>query len=188
MSRVLYRRLRRDDGHVIVEAAFALPLYVGFMLIILSISSWAIAQAKIAVALNQTAIEISQYRYIRTTQVGQDAARVKTALDTLSSELGGSGDVFGSEGSDNPLAQAFTSDARAGAKALMSKHLGDASSSLEAMGVVDGADGVSFTGATAIDDDRVVLDAEYKLRVLFFWDIDVSMKAHAESGVWGASG
>ncbi|NKX92249.1 hypothetical protein HF995_03005 [Sanguibacter hominis ATCC BAA-789] len=188
MARTPVRRARRDEGHLIVEAAVALPLYVGFMLIILSISSWAIAQAKISVALNQTAMEISQYRYLRTTQVGQDVNRVKTALDTLSSELGGSGDVFGTHGSDSPLAQAFMSDARAGAKAVMAKHLGDESSSLNALGVVGGADGVSFTGATAINDERVVLDAEYTLRVLFFWDIDVSMKAHAESGVWGANG
>ena len=182
------RRRTGDEGYLVVEAAVALPLYVAFMLIILSVSSWAIAQAKISVALNQTAMEISQYRYIRTTQVGQDANRVKDALDSLSSELGGSGDIFGTGGSDNPLAQAFTSDARAGAKAVMTKHLGGVGSSLAAMGVVGGADGVTFTSATSIDDERVVLDAEYALRVLFFWDIDVSMKAHAESGVWGAAG
>lgn len=182
------RRGRGEDGYLIVEAAVALPLYVAFMLIVLSISSWAIAQAQVTVALNQTAMEISQYRYVRTTQIGSDVAAVKGALDDFSRGLGGSGDAFNASGSENPLVQAFNSDARAGARALLTKHLAGSDASLAAMGVVGGAGGVDLTADTSVDDERVVLDAEYTLRVLFFWDIKVDMRAHAETGVWGSNG
>ncbi|MGP7959734.1 TadE/TadG family type IV pilus assembly protein [Sanguibacter sp. A247] len=181
------KRARHDEGYLIVEAAVALPLYVAFMLIILSISSWAIAQAQVTVALNQTAMEISQYRYVRTTTLGADVDAVKQALDDFSRGLGGSGDAFGTNGSENPLSQAFNGDARAGAKTLLNKHLSGSDASLAAMGVVGGANGVDLTADTSVDDERVVLDAEYTLRVLFFWDITVDMRAHAETGVWGGN-
>lgn len=181
-----------QEGYLVVEAAVAIPLYVMFVLVILQISSFAIAQAKVAVAVNSTAMEISQYAYVRDESLAL-AGNVRTisgALNDFSRGLGGAGDVFGMDGSENPLAQMLLSDAgdREVARDLLHKHLRESDASLEAMGVVGGASGVDLTDETTIfGGDRIVLDAEYQLQVTFFWDVTIDMQAHATTGRWGDS-
>jgi hypothetical protein len=183
-------RPRAEGGYLVVEAAVAIPLYMMFILVILQISSWAIAQAKIAVAVNSTAMEISQYAYVRDDSLhfGGDIDNVVDALNSLSSGLGGGGDIFGVNGSENPLAQMVASSGgdRAIARDLLRKHLKESDASLAAMGVVGGASGVDLTDKTTIfSGDRIVLDAEYQLQVTFFWDLTLDMRAHATTGRWG---
>lgn len=170
----------------------AIPLYVMFVLVILQISSFAIAQAKVAVALNSTALEISQYAYVRdeSLALSGDAIAIGGALNDFSRGLGGSGDIFGVNGSENPLAQMLASDAsdRGVARDLLAKHLRESDASLAAMGVVGGASGIDLTDETTIfGGDAVVLDAEYQLQVTFFWDVTIDMTAHATTGRWGES-
>lgn len=191
--RLLPRRRHRrhgEQGYLVVEAAVALPLYIMFMLVVLQISSFAIAQAKISVAVNQTAAEISQFSYVRDRdlKLTNDTRSVIDLLNAFSTGLGGSGDVFGTDGSGNPLEQmiAGSSNDRAVARDLLRKRLDESDRSLRSLGVVGGANGVDLTEATTIfGGDKVVLDAQYQLKVTFFWDVTVDMRATATTARWG---
>ncbi len=181
---------RTDSGYLVVEAAVAIPIYVFFVLAILQISSFAIAQAKIAVAVNSAAMEISQYAYVRDDSllITNDASVIIEALNSFSSGLGGSGDIFGVGGSENPMAQLINASGndREVARDILRKHLRESDSSLASMGVVGGASGVDLTDKTSVlGGDKVVIDATYQLQLTFFWDVTIDMQAHATTGRWG---
>ncbi len=57
-------KVRKEDGAMVIEASLSLTLFMFVIVMILSFVNVCIAQAKIGMALNQTAKEISQYTYI----------------------------------------------------------------------------------------------------------------------------
>ena len=188
------RAARREDGadeqgYVIVEAALALPLYVLFMFAVLQISTFAIAQAKVTVAVNQTAVELSQYSYAKNSDLGDDAGKVIGWLDSFIGAMGGGSDFTGSATSDNPLLLMVTgtgANDKMIAENMLRRHLKNSDASLRSMGLVDGADGVRVTGSTAVlSGDQIVLDVEYDLRLSFLIERDVTMRAYATTARWG---
>lgn len=54
---------KTEDGSVVIETTLTLSIFMFLIVIILSIVNITVAQAKIAVALNETAEEMSQYLY-----------------------------------------------------------------------------------------------------------------------------
>lgn len=174
---------------MIVEAALALPLYMLFMFAVLQISTFAIAQAKVTVAVNQTAVELSQYAYVMSSDVATDASKVIGWLDGFVGVLGGDGDIVGAADSENPLVLMVGSTGgndRVIAENMLRKHLKESDSSLRSMGLVDGADGVRVTDSTSVfSGDQVVLDVEYDLRLSFLIERDVTMRAYATTARWG---
>ncbi len=55
---------RRESGAIIVEASVAIPIFMFLILIILSITNICLAQAKIQIAVNSAAKEVSEYCYL----------------------------------------------------------------------------------------------------------------------------
>ena len=153
---------RGAQGALIVEAALAIPVYFFFMLAILQIGSLAAAQTKVQVAVNQTAVEISQFSYARTSAAGADIAAGLTALQNGLDK----GDLLGTGDSGNPIVQVISpgGSEKQGAGALLRRRLAPASGTLENLGLVGGIDA---------------------LTVWFFGDRHVTMQAHAESSTWG---
>ena len=58
------RGIQSEEGAIVIEATLSLTLFMFVIVMILSFVNLCIAQAKIGIALNQTAKEISQYCYI----------------------------------------------------------------------------------------------------------------------------
>lgn len=175
---------RGAAGALLVEAALAIPVYLFFMLALLQISSLAAAQTKVQVAVNQTAVEISQFSYARSTRAGSDVAR---GLEALQNGLD-NGDLLGTGDSGNPIVQVIApgGSEKQAAAALLRRRLEPAASTLESTGLVGGIDSLDVTDETSFrGQDRVVLDVEYRLTVWFFGDRDVTMKARAETAAWG---
>ena len=189
------RRAPRSDGvgdergYVIVEAALALPLYVLFMFAVLQLSTFAIAQAKVTVAVNQTAIELSQYSYVMSGEAGKNSKKIIGWLDSFIGKIGGSADIMGSADSENPLVLMVGSTGgndRVIAENMLRKHLKQSDASLRSMGLVDGADGVRVSdSSTVLSGDQIVLDVEYDLRLSFLIERDVTMRAYATTARWG---
>ncbi|SFE75469.1 hypothetical protein SAMN04488035_0404 [Flavimobilis marinus] len=185
------RRPAGARGYLIVEAAMALPVYLLFMLLVMKLSAVAVAQAKVTVAVNQAAIALSQASYVRSAAVTSDAADVIDLVEDLVGRLGSNDDVFGLNGSDNALALMVNDlpEAELASRAVAGQ-LESQDALLKALGVVEGAEGVTFDPATVsvVTGDRVVLDAQYDVRLWFFGDHSLAMRAHAESTRWGTVG
>lgn len=58
------KNLQKEEGAIVIEASLSLSFFMFAIVTVLSIVNLCIAQAKIGIALNQTAKEISQYTYI----------------------------------------------------------------------------------------------------------------------------
>lgn len=175
---------RGAEGALLVESALAIPVYLFFMLALLQIGSLAAAQTKVQVAVNQTAVEISQFSYARSTRAGSDVAR---GLEALQKGLD-NGDLLGTGDSGNPIVQVIApgGSEKQAAAALLRRHLTPAAGSLESAGLVGGIDSISVTDETTFrGKDRIVLDVEYRLTVWFFGDREINMKARAETAAWG---
>ena len=59
-------KISDEKGAIVIEATLSLTFFMFLIVMLLSIVNICIAQAKIAVALNETAKEISQYSYMYT--------------------------------------------------------------------------------------------------------------------------
>lgn len=166
----------------------ALPVYLLFMILVLKLSSVAIAQAKVTVAVNQAAIALSQASYVQSAAVTADAATVIDLVEEMVGALGSNDDVFGLNGSNNALALMANRvpEAEMASRAVAGQ-LESQDDLLHALGVIGGAEGVTFDSGTTtvMTGDKVVLDARYKVRLWFFGDRSVEMQAHAESTRWG---
>lgn len=166
----------------------ALPVYLLFMLLVLKLSAVAIAQAKVTVAVNQAAIALSQASYVQSAAVTSDAATVIDLVEDLVGALGSNDDVFGLNGSNNALALMANRlpEAELASRAVAGQ-LESQDDLLHALGVIGGADGVTFDPDTisVMSGDKIVLDARYQVRLWFFGDRSLDMRAHAESSRWG---
>ncbi|MEE1256460.1 MAG: hypothetical protein UHN47_08120 [Lachnospiraceae bacterium] len=58
------QRYKEEKGAVVIEATLSLSLFMFMIIMLLSMVNLCTAQAKIGMALNTTAKEISQYTYI----------------------------------------------------------------------------------------------------------------------------
>lgn len=56
--------MKKESGAIIVEASVVIPLFMFVIIIILSITNICLAQAKIQIAVNSTAKEVSEYCYL----------------------------------------------------------------------------------------------------------------------------
>lgn len=92
---------KRESGAIIIEGCLFLPLFMFTIIIILSIVNICFAQAKIGVALNTSAKEISQYSYLygltglneKQASLYSDGEAARGGIDDI---LGGVGTLFNS--------------------------------------------------------------------------------------------
>lgn len=57
-------RIKKDDGAIVIEASIALPIYMFLIVTILTIVNICYAQAKVQIALNTSAKQMSECMYI----------------------------------------------------------------------------------------------------------------------------
>lgn len=100
MKRFFWRN-KNEDGAVVVEAAISLPVFMFFIVTILSIVNICIAQSRIQIALNETAKEISEYSYFFSLTGLADLQKInydesEETRDNLSNVLDGVSTVYGS--------------------------------------------------------------------------------------------
>lgn len=259
------RFLRRDkceEGAVVLEAAISLPVFMFFIVTILSIINICIAQSRIQIALNETAKEISEYSYffsltgldeiqkINYDESGETRDNLTNVLDGITTTYGGfqniatgvsefeiNESVFDNiestidtidenvdtidEALDNTMKtlETMASDpkslmigvARIGinelveevksqfaalmTKGLIQKHLmdkadGDVDEYLMHLGIVDGLDGIDFTGSLIFlnGSDDIILVAEYNLPLIKLLnnDIELHFVQSAPTKAWSA--
>lgn len=92
---------KRENGAIIIEATIILPFFMFAIITVLSIVNICFAQAKIGVAINETAKEISQYSYLygltglNKKQAGlyAEGENARASVDQIA---GGVGDLFSS--------------------------------------------------------------------------------------------
>lgn len=178
-------RARGSEGYLVLEAAIAIPIYLFFMFLILQLSSVAIVQAKVSTAVNQAAVSLSQVSYTKSSAVTQDAASVITAVESFISIFTG---PSGSDESDNPftMMRVGTSDVDMATRVVKSE-LATQDATLSSLGLVSGADGVTFdeTTTTVLSGERIRLEGAYEVRLWFFGERRISMTAVAETARWG---
>ena len=173
-------RARGSSGSIVVEAAFAIPMYMFVIFLVAQLTVGAVAQAKVQTAVNLSAVEISQALYVKGSDVGQVGEFVVESMQKLSQgALGQAGDDA------NTIALVIAdSEPTSVARKVLRKHLVPQGTALASYGLVDGADGVTFTSGTSFENDDVKLEAEYTLRYWFFGDHDLEMKASATTARW----
>lgn len=178
------RRARGSSGSIVVEAAFAIPMYMFVVFLVAQLTVGTVAQAKVQTAVNLSAVEISQALYVKDSDVGQAGQFVVESMQALSQG------ALGQAGDDANTIALVIADAEPGsvARKVLRKHLVPQGAVLASYGLVDGADGVTFTSGTSFDGGNVRLEAEYTLRYWFFGDHDLEMKAAATTSRWRSSG
>ncbi len=170
-----------EDGQIIVEAALILPLYLMFSIALLQLVIFAAAQARVEVAVNSTARELSQFTYVTGGDLGGYAQQAVNAYGSIMQQLTGDSPGLGSD--SNPIAQILQTGDGA-AQTLLRARLDSASDTLSGLGVVDGADGLIVNPESTITDgDQIELIVDYKLRVPFV-NIEIPMTAKAQTARW----
>lgn len=186
MQALAHRTRRRDKadserGQIIVEAALALPLYLIFSLAMLQLVVYSVAQARVEVAVNSAARELSQFVYATGGSVGSISQDAVDLYGGFMEILTGSNPGFGSD--TDALAQLMQNGDDA-AQALLRGRLDSSNDTLRSLGVVDGADGLTVNPASSITDgDKIVLIVDYQLRIPFL-DYNINMSARAETARW----
>lgn len=102
-------KIKQERGAVVIEATLSLSAFMFVICTLLSITNLCIAQAKIAVAVNETAKEISQYSYIYTLsglneiqKANYEAgAENREQMDTIVSSVVDSADALKSLGGED---------------------------------------------------------------------------------------
>lgn len=208
--------IKRDEkGAIIVEATIVLPLFIFAILIILSVIDICYVQAKMSVALNSAAKEMSQYGYLYTTfeldehlsgeggksselmgSLGEVFNKLGGQTEGFSDELSGMFSTTGSIASGDSVAE-YAKDALGMtlAKQLVKKNLvsykdDTAENFLRRNQVVDGVDGLNFlytSFLTNADQNEVDIVVSYEIRVLRLLNMDFKFRfvQRATSKVWG---
>lgn len=91
-----------EHGAIIIEASICLPIFMFFMITLLSITKIAYTQAVVAVSLDRTAKQMSEYAHVYHA-LGIDGVltgsggKSSEVFDKVSEYLGKIGDLFGSD-------------------------------------------------------------------------------------------
>lgn len=168
-------------GQIIVEAALALPLYLIFSLAMLQLVVYSVAQARVEVAVNSAARELSQFAYATGGSVGSISQDAVDLYGSFMEVLTGTNPGFGSD--TDALAQLMQNGDEA-AQLLLRGRLEGSNDTLRSLGVVDGANGLRVNpDSTITDGDKIVLIVDYQLRIPFV-DYNINMSARAETARW----
>jgi hypothetical protein len=245
----LRRKIRSDEGAIIVEATLSLPIFIFAIFIILSIVNICSVQAKVGVALGAATKEISQYSYLYYAMHGDDAQKAilekGEKMDAVFANVGtliGDGKNLATDIKSNDLEsliknagnayttakeldtqfEAIANDplsfmiglaanglddlaergkAAVGqymAKLFMKKNLvqergGDPDLFLRSMHVVDGIDGLYFSGVSLMahgKSSEISLTVTYQVQVikLLGFDKKLTFTQTAKTNAWGLGG
>ncbi len=204
-----------DRGAIVVEATISLTAFVFAILIVLSIADMAYVQAKMQIAVNAAAKEMSQYSYLYSVlnmqeHMSGEGGKSSELLESLSQVLNTIGDateVLSEDVSQNFLRAANTAEGDSAAeyakdalgmvlaKQLVKKNLvsydGDnADAFLRRCHVVDGLSGLNFlytSFLTDVNQSEIDIVIAYKIRVLRLLDMefDFPFIQRATTKAWG---
>lgn len=215
MLRDAVKRLHNDTGAIIVEATISLFTFVFMMFTLLSVITIAYAQARIAIATDAAARQMSYYANLYYTanineifdnDDGKSSEIFQAVGEILSSIAPTAGTV------DNELAQFITDTGeavskesltgelkhqigQAMAKQLLKKNLVQSDSDtpeafLNRMRVKDGLDGLNLVHTNFLEnnDDMIDVVVTYQIKVvqLLNIDIDLTFMHRASTKAWGA--
>ncbi len=206
---------KREKGAIIVEATLVLPFFMFAIIMILSIVDICYVQAKMGVAINAAAKEMSQYGYLYTTlhldeHMSGEGGKSSEIMDSLSeilnsisqetkavsSELsslfGTVGNVAGGDSAAEYIKDGVGQEL---AKKLIEKNLvthdGDtAEAFLRRNHVVDGIDGLNFLQTSFLsnaEQDEVDIVVSYQISVIKLLNLEYKFTfvQRAKSKVWG---
>ena len=105
------RKVKNEHGAIVVEATIAFTAFIFLIFIVYSIVDICYIQAKMGIALNESAIDMSQYSYLYykfgidavddavSSAASESRARANDTLNAVDSLMSAIGDVEGSFGS-----------------------------------------------------------------------------------------
>ena len=83
-----HQKLAGEDGAVVIEATLSVTFFMFVIIVMLHFVNICIAQARIGIALNQTAKEISQYTYFYSlTGMNEIQATMNEETETVKSDI-----------------------------------------------------------------------------------------------------
>jgi len=206
---------KRENGAIIVEATMVLPFFMFAIIMILSIVDICYVQAKMGIAINAAAKEMSQYGYLYTTLhldehmsgeggksseimgslseiLNSISEETKSVSAELSSLFGTVGNVASGDSAAEYIKDGVGQEL---AKKLIEKNLvsykGDtAEAFLKRNHVVDGIDGLNFlctSFLTNAEQDEVDIVVSYQISVIKLLNVDFKFPfvQRARSKVWG---
>jgi hypothetical protein len=196
MKRFLRKARGDESGVLIVEATILIPLFMVAIFTVLSLVTITAAQGKIAIALNQSALELSQYGYVKSMNSADMLGKIDELTRVVSGVLGGASDDLVNT---NPASVALSSSGSNGAviaKEMMKKHLGVGDEAGMTALLEDwGVSGLSFDGSVVYGGDREInLVVKYDIEPLkwlgnltgFHFKFPVISTATTQS--WGQGG
>lgn len=211
---LLERIQKRERGAIVVEATIALTTFVFAMFIILSIVDICYVQAKMGIALNSAAKEMSQYAYMyeafnisdHMTGKGGKSSELMGTFSNFLGKLSSSTENFSSKlsGVFNDASQQAAGDSAAEyinnglgmglATLLVQKNLKSyegqsADAFLRSCNVKNGLSGLNFLSTTFLTDEnqnKVKLIVHYEVEVLRLLDTRYTFKfiQKAETKAW----